>query len=205
MTLQTESTSEHWRLWLEERGDWDACDTLLDIGSRYLARFHQGTKTGLFIAGSVGCGKTHLTRQICKAIGDNSWIDAKDTPLEYKTDETAYRYYVENLRVLGMVNIGEPYIPLTIVIDDMGAETTLNNYGVMVEPVAEAIAIRSAIDDGKQLPLLITSNLPMRHDDPAVMTISKRYGERTTSRINGLCWITNVNGPDRRGEGKGKL
>jgi DNA replication protein DnaC len=192
-----------WRLWLEQHGTWPS-DQILDIGARYLARNRGGTNTGLLIIGNVGCGKTYLMKLIARKIEHCEWIEASRLPALYKADEEAFRDRIENRRFSLMDvdrdNQNRVYTPSALIIDDIGAETKCNNYGAVVEPIAEALAIRSSFRDEWQQPLLMTSNLPLSHPDPNVVSITSRYGERTVSRIRGLCWIVNAKGGDRRGQ-----
>ena len=86
-------------------------------------------------------------------------------------------------------------------VDDVGCETKCSYWGSHIEVFAELIALRAEIPAA----MIMTSNLPLKHLDPKVDTIAKRYGDRIASRIGGMCWVVNVNGVDRRPEAKGKL
>ena len=181
-------------MWLDQRGTWDQCPLLREKGAAYLERLRATVSddiplaTGLYISGPVGCGKTFLADCILKKMEGVTRIRAIDLPRMYRESESEFIQVVRNNRG-------------PIMVDDVGCETKCSYWGSHIEVFAELIALRAEIPAA----MIMTSNLPLKHLDPKVDTIAKRYGDRIASRIGGMCWVVNVNGIDRRPEAKGKL
>ncbi len=74
-----------------------------------------------------------------------------------------------------------------VVLDDIGQEQVLNNYGTKIDAVEKLISVCEA----ELRPLFITTNLNY-------VQLQKRYGVRITDRINRLCKIIVFSGESFR-------
>ena len=76
-----------------------------------------------------------------------------------------------------------------IVIDDLGAEPMVSEYGAKEDVLKAVIAHREPL----KFRTHITTNLTAEQ-------IAKRYGDRTLSRLIGMCRAFKLTGPDMRGK-----
>lgn len=132
-------------------------------------------RKGLFLWGGCGIGKTFLARYVIpyvlRCMGKApTIINAIDLPQSLSlVRNNSIHYYI---------------------IDDVGTEKPLNDFGVKTEVFAELMY--RAETDGKLV--IITTN----KDSDGIV---ERYGERVYSRIKGLCLnngVDDANGTDFR-------
>lgn len=155
-----------------------------DTAARYLAALRDGIQSkGLCLLGKVGVGKTAVARVIAKAALFRWWDSARLARV-YQNDPEHFMEIVA----------GDIYGIDPLVIDDVGREPTVNDYGTRLEVMGEAISRRSAVYDRTGIQTIITSNLDIED-------IVQRYGERTMSRIEGMCNIIVFEGGDQRQTG----
>ena len=116
---------------------------------------------GLFMIGNCGRGKSVILTGVLPLIFNAIPARKLHTVTEYKT----------------------PFI----VVDDIGTEEIINDYGTKIDAVENAIF--EAEDDLKLL--LLTSNLDAK-------AIKERYGERIYDRIKRLCKVVFMKGESLR-------
>ena len=132
---------------------------------------------GLLFAGGVGCGKTTAARAV---------VDGRPIIRAVKTDDVkdvlsrGFRSDVLSRYSLPRIG-GDPSIwdnwERSFVLDDLGAEARVNDFGVMHEYAAELLV--EVLDNPRywmESPVIITTNLTAR-------AIAERYGERVASRL----------------------
>ncbi len=78
-----------------------------------------------------------------------------------------------------------------IIIDDLGKEEPINNYGVKYESMTNFLDVRHEQYLKYGALTFITTNLSLG-------SIAKRYGDRTESRLHQICTIIPLKGKDRR-------
>jgi len=150
---------------------------------------------GLYLAGPVGTGKTHVGFAALAA-----WCRVTETePQPARTDiwdTVRYGPTVHAVRATTLLDQLRPGLTDTrqaiedcqnarlLFIDDMGAEKPSE---WTQEKLYEVIDERYA----RCLPLIVTSNLPPR-------SLAEHVGERTASRLAEMCTLVPLTGPDRR-------
>ena len=155
-----------------------------DVAVQFLAALKDRIRSkGLCVFGKVGVGKTAVARVIAKTACFRWWDSARLARV-YQSDPEHFMEIVA----------GDIYGVDPLVIDDLGHEPTVNDYGTRLEVMGEAISRRSAVYDRTGIPTIITSNLDIED-------IVERYGERTMSRIEGMCNIIVFEGGDQRQTG----
>jgi len=124
---------------------------------------------GLFLLGNCGRGKSIILTGVIPLIF-NAKIGKILKPISARKLHTVTEYKT-------------PFI----VIDDIGTEEIVNDYGTKIDAVEDAIF--EAEDDLKLL--LLTSNLD-------ASSIKERYGERIYDRIRRLCKVVFMRGDSLR-------
>jgi DNA replication protein DnaC len=124
---------------------------------------------GLFLLGNCGRGKSIIITGVLPLIF-NAKIGKILKPIAARKLHTVTEYK-------------SPFI----VIDDIGTEEIINDYGTKIDAVESAIF--EAEDDLKML--LLTSNLD-------ASSIKERYGERIYDRIKRLCKVVFMKGESLR-------
>ena len=133
---------------------------------------------GLIISGEYGVGKTSLARAIIAGLPEVLKVRmAIPSDLELLTPE--WESYCAS-------SCGSRHV----FIDDLGAEPTINNYGVRIEAVGDYIVRFHALRK-PHVRLILTTNLTERELDA-------RYGGRVTSRLKDLCVPLRLKGADKR-------
>lgn len=135
-------------------------------------------KTGLFLYGDAGSGKTHLAVKIAQEIGLNTkFVKTSKLLLEMKSNFDGKSWQNEAMvKKLSEIEL--------LILDDLGAEKT-------TEWVAETFYLLIDERYGKMLPIIITSNLSLEE-------IEKRFGDRICSRITEMCQVIKIDSEDAR-------
>lgn len=145
--------------------------------AQLLARlFDGGARKGILLQGVPGSGKTAGMRLVARYFR-MVWWDAEDL------QRLGAGARAEGRNRMTAVTEHAWQRPGDVVLDDLGAEETLVDYGNRMEPVAAYLGerYRLYLDCGRLTH--ITTNL----DEAALAT---RYGERLTSRLHEMCrWI----------------
>ena len=133
---------------------------------------------GVLICGSYGVGKTKLVNIFADYFGCENRIRLGIRAELKKFDEKYIEY-----------NCSQLY-DHNVLVDDLGAEEPVNEYGVRYESAADfIISFHERWDHEKRL--LITTNL-------SITEIDSRYGGRIVSRLKDLCFPLALTGEDKR-------
>jgi len=133
---------------------------------------------GLAFFGSVGSGKS-VAAKVIAAVQGIDFYECHDNKLIAKFLSKEEYFWELVLK------------KETIVLDDLGTETTLNSYGNKKEVMSMAITERHQLFEQYGVKTIITSNL-------ANDQIKERYGERIYSRLKHMCKCIGVKGADLR-------
>lgn len=153
------------------------------------------TRRGLYIHGPVGTGKTHIAyaiaKEVFKTVRKNTDGVAVSQSVELGTFVNASELFAEMRRDMDKdwTNKTEPLEKLMetrkiIIIDDIGAEKPS-------EWVSEQFYLLLNHRYNEILPTIFTSNLSLPQ-------LEERLGDRTVSRIVGMCDVVKLGGEDRR-------
>ena len=124
---------------------------------------------GLFLIGNCGRGKSVILTGVL--------------PLIFNAKKGKILKPIASRKLHQVTEYKSPFI----VIDDIGTEEIVNDYGTKIDAVENAIF--EAEDDLKML--LLTSNLDAK-------SIKERYGERIYDRIKRLCKVVFMRGESLR-------
>ena len=163
-------SSKDYGAMLESRG-WkrEVAKGDFDLGCRIAEAVLGGpTKRGLILSGNYGSGKTSFV----KALLPNAQMYSM--PHQEGVFDLDYQ-----------VPQGNP-----VVLDDIGAEHSVNEYGIRKEPFADFVVQWHARREGLGR-LVITTNLSIKE-------FEERYGGRVVSRLKELCVAARFNGGDKR-------
>lgn len=130
---------------------------------------------GLFLFGPTGSGKTHLATALVRQQPGGRVIKLCDILRSIRAAENARR---EN-EIIKALATGP------LVIDDLGMEKMTE---FAVQTIDEICDNRIMADCGG---LIITSNYGLN-------ALALKIGERSASRINGMCKVVKISGEDRR-------
>ncbi len=131
-------------------------------------------RLGVIVSGQYGCGKTHYIRAVAGA------VRIRDMNLPEEVKYLDWNLYPEEV---------ERWIrDADTVIDDLGAEPVVNEYGVKRDIVVEYVCRLHAKGRGR---LFITTNLGGEE-------LAARYGGRFVSRLKDLCVPVRFTGNDKR-------
>lgn len=141
------------------------------------------SRRGIYLHGSVGCGKTHMAWALSE-----QWVEMGGrTPMFWnvselirsiKKDFDKHNYDKDRSEEEVMEWRG------VLILDDLGAEK-------MTDFVAETMYLVVNRRYEEKLPTIITSNLDLAQ-------LSERIGDRIASRIAGMCDVVELEGGDRR-------
>ncbi len=171
---------------------------------RYVEEYLPGQyNRGLLLVGSVGVGKTHLAVSILRELMTTKGVagafyDFRELLTKVKATYNAGSSLGE-LAVLGPVFKAE-----LLVLDELGAMKLTDWVFDTIEHI-----INARYNDGKTT--IITTNYPMTEPEPAaneyaraaqVETLRERIGARMHSRLQEMCDVVEMNGPDYRARRK---
>ena len=125
-------------------------------------------KRGLILIGGYGSGKTSFVRALLP--------EASIYTMPHQEGVLDPDYNIED---------GTP-----VILDDIGSEHTVNEYGIVKEPFSDFIMKWHTMRERKGR-LIITTNLKFSE-------IASRYGGRVVSRLKDLCVAARFNGGDKR-------
>ena len=142
--------------------------TTLVKGSRATIKRHlEESQNGAILIGDVGVGKTTLVR----------------TPRMVSANQLALEYQAEGIQaVKSLINNQLQYQGLKVVIDDLGTEERVKNFGTELDPINYVIQriydINQVAD--QKIKLYLTTNLNEK-------ALVERYGQRLVDRIWEMC------------------
>lgn len=157
-------------------------------------------RKGLIISGTFGVGKTKLAEIVARKFAYH-WHRGFRMIRMGEPDE------VEMLDPDWGVRWCEDLHDEVVLLDDVGAEVAVNDYGIITEPFATFVAARHnrymryltdgniiTFEDGARAPfsmMFATTNLNAAKTD-------SRYGGRTLSRLKDFCVALHLTGEDKR-------
>ena len=130
-------------------------------------------RLGIFAFGRYGCGKTALMRAIKPLFRPVHFVPLNDPEIAALLDEP--EWIADAMRC-------------NVILDDLGAESAVTDYGIKREFAAEFV-VRYHREGGGRL--FVTTNLTGE-------AIAERYTARFTSRIKELCIPLHLKGSDKR-------
>lgn len=137
------------------------------------------TGLGLIVSGEYGVGKSTLATLVAR--GFRSPVFKVNLAVVDELRKLT-RSYLE-------FNCEEPWTK-TVLLDDLGAEHPVNEYGVRLETAGDFIVKYHALrEPGSRL--IITTNL-------TTSELDERYGGRVLSRLKDLCVPLRLEGGDKR-------
>lgn len=226
---------EHYKRKLLEYGYEERVPRNTDILARYMASYYlDAVPKGLCLIGDTGTGKTHAMEMLSKLFGKVPIIRARDSVEWYQTcgpkrrtvfwedyDRLPHKCYYNEP---GKPN-KEPYniIGMDLILDDIGTEVSLNEFGTKVEVMDSVVDRRYEAWRNKQAMTHITCNLAIakaycvkcrsasigakKCNDCGSTDICRstgdddlltRYGKRFYSRLHEMCYVFIFGGPDQR-------
>ena len=144
------------------------------------------TRRGLMLAGQTGNGKTK-SLQILAKLFDIKIHTALDLVKTYRKSDEMYD------EMIGPQLYFDHQRPQDLIIDDIGAEPTVNDYGNKFELMGNLLAERYASFRESGAKTFIATNL----DEDMFI---QRYDLRIWSRMREMCTMVPVTGADRRFE-----
>ena len=133
-------------------------------------------RLGIFAFGRYGCGKTALLKAISPLFEPVHFVPLNDP------------HYAELMDAEMWPNWNGDAIRCSVILDDLGAESAVTDYGIKRETAAEFV-VRYHREGGGRL--FVTTNLTGEE-------IAERYTARLTSRIKELCIPLHLKGADKR-------
>ena len=133
-------------------------------------------KKGLLLFGQTGTGKTFAAK-IIAAFRDINFFTSDDLMRIYQSNKDSFWEIIDEKKDL--------------IIDDLGAEPTMNDFGMRFELFAQAITARHRLYEYRGIRTIITTNL-------SGQAIKERYSERIYSRLRQMCETINATGEDLR-------
>lgn len=134
---------------------------------------------GLLYFGPAGTGKTFASRV----------IRGFDNYRLFSATEIVHYYNSPDDKKLMMKNFQYKYA--NIVIDDLGTEEGISDYGVKFELLEKILTFRHELFIRRGYRTIITTNLTGEQ-------LKARYGERVYSRLHQMCQLINASGEDLR-------
>ena len=144
---------------------------------------HPARRRGIFAFGRYGCGKTALMRAIRPLFRPVHFVPLNDPE------------YAEMMDLDLWPNWNAEAMRCSVILDDLGAESAITDYGIKRETAAEFVVRYHRQGAGR---LFVTTNLTGEQ-------IAERYTARLTSRIKELCIPLHLKGADKRKWGGAKF
>ncbi len=146
---------------------------ILEAAKSYIDSFNfkKGAPMGLFMTGSVGCGKTHMAVAVLQEIIKKGYTGLYYNMVDLLSDIRAT--YADNANLSEDELLKEITLPDLLVLDDLGAERTS---GWVNERLY--LIINRRYESGK--PVLVTTNLGYEE-------LAEKLGKRTVSRLCEIC------------------
>jgi len=152
--------------------------TINEQTCRFIAEYKLNRRLkGLFFLGTVGCGKTFASKIIGSYCG-----------FEFYEAEELKKLLSEGKKIQDTKKKIEDYTS-NLIIDDLGCELTLNDYGIKTELMIEVINKRHKAFIRNGALTIFTSNLSRDQ-------FIARYGQRIYSRIKQMCDCYKINDPN---------
>ena len=171
------------RAYLERRGWTKSVAGEADFAAASLALARCSVqRRGIFAFGRYGCGKTALMRAIKPLFRPMHFVPLNDPEIAALLDEPEWN---------------ADAIRCSVILDDLGAESAVTDYGIKRETAAEFIVrfhrrrMAEGAADCAARRLFVTTNLTGEQ-------IAERYTARLTSRIKELCIPLHLKGSDKR-------
>ncbi len=178
------------------RGYDDSEKRNMEILARWTARHYAGcAEKGLALFGDVGRGKTFGMECLAKIRGLRV-IQARD--LVHIWSELGHDGVKAHLN--GIYQPSHDPFWADVVIDDIGTEPTLNEYGTKREVMDDVLQMRVDAYHRAGALTCLTFNLPLEPvpGKPESDCVANRYDERFLSRLHEICHVMSLSGPDRR-------
>ena len=145
--------------------------------ARACAKVAANRRAGLLVWGGFGSGKTALVRALCSMlVKPPIWVDLGSPEKAELLDARVWPYWND-------VALGH-----CVVLDDLGAEATLNDYGIRRELAGEFVVRYHLRGMGR---LFVTTNLSGEE-------LEARYTMRVCSRLKDLAIPLHLKGGDKR-------
>ena len=141
--------------------------TLINTDREGAKKHLEQSNNGAILIGDVGIGKTTLVR----------------TPRMCTANQLALEYQASGIEaVKAIINNQIHYQAMKVVIDDLGIEENVKNYGNPLDPVAYVIQSIYEINQYAEKPirLYVTTNLNKT-------ALEERYGVRVVDRLWEMC------------------
>jgi DNA replication protein DnaC len=173
------------------------------IVAKYIARLIlDSAPKGLLICGDTGTGKTLAMSLINEQLKRRRRQAGAITAQFFANEVSAHGAHVAVASFTSELKAEKwidgrwdlsSYVPVDLIVDDLGAETEAMHYGVRTESLVELIAARYDHWMATRARTHFTTNLSMAR-------IEERYGKRISSRLTEMCYVVRFDGEDRRTE-----
>lgn len=137
-----------------------------ELGAKVVATLYANKNLGVIVSGAYGSGKTAFVRRAFPHA----------------------RFYQMPMAE-GVLDPDYGIPEGDVILDDMGAEHSVNDFGIRKEPFADFVVRFHA--NPRRGRLIITTNL-------STQEFNDRYGGRVVSRLKDLCVATHFTGGDKR-------
>lgn len=156
----------------------------------YIAKKKLGiSKKGLVFVGNAGTGKTVSCELITACLYDLK--EKTGIHGNFFNSETIEQGYVSSKNKLEYMK--QFYDMETLIIDDIGREKTIHDYGNKSEVLTDVITIRYDLFKTKGYQMVMSTNLSTKE-------LTDRYGGRAFSRLMEMCILIGAQGKDKRKE-----
>jgi DNA replication protein DnaC len=174
----------------------------LMMARRMVEEFVPGNKiTGLLLTGPIGTGKTHLAVGMLRALVEEKGIEGRFVDMRELFDRLRSSYD-DNARESQAQILGPILGADLVVIDELGAARPS-------DWVFETCELLIGGLYNREMPVIVTTNHAMTAERPRGAdneyaraarpeTLGDRIGARMFSRLQQMCTVVEVNGPDWR-------
>lgn len=150
----------------------------------YVSGYNAEPPHGVGILGGVGVGKSFFFSALPLFPKQSMYSERRD---EYIPRRTIYASKLASMDYRELIELIEELEDTELIIDDVGAEHTLNNYGCHIEVMCEIFDIRTRASETTSF----TTNL-------TIDELKARYGARFLDRVNQLCKCVSMKGKSKR-------